>query len=132
MTNDAEWLVRVFIDHGDSPVWYRGPLDYDEMHLSPELERDLRAFEARYDEVLDDRHGYAVLPEHRESYEREGERLARALAVELGDQFAVEVLHPERGSGSRRYRAASPATNRRAQAAFLALHDDDRNPRAPR
>ncbi|WP_065960997.1 hypothetical protein [Curtobacterium sp. UCD-KPL2560] len=119
-----EWLVRVFVDHGDSPVWYRGPRDHDEMHLSPDLDRDLRAFDAWFSEAGDPRDPYAVRAEVRRAFEREGERLAQALAVELGTPFTVQVLHPGQGSGSRTYRSTSPATNERAHEAFVAFHDE--------
>jgi hypothetical protein len=124
MREDEEWLVRVFVDNAESPVWYRGPCDYSQMHLSPELERDLRKFSDRYYEVVEPRDGYAVRGDIRHSYEREGERLAQALALEVGQPFSVSVIHPTRGSGSRTYRSSSAPTNLEAQAAFVMLHDE--------
>lgn len=119
-----EWRVRVFVDDAESPVWYRGPCDYNEMHLSSKLERDLRKFNGWYYEVVEPRDGYAVRADVRHEYEREGERLAQALASEVGHLFSVSVIHPTRGSGSRTYRSSSAPTNFEAHAAFVVLHDE--------
>lgn len=120
-----EWLLRVFVDHGESPVWYRGPRDYDEMHLSPNLERDLRQFDDLYYDAEDPQDQHAVRGDVRRDFEREGERLAQALAIEVGAPFIVSVIHPGHRSGSRTYRSPSAATNHRAHAAFVAVHDKD-------
>lgn len=121
-----EWDVRVFVDHAETPVWYHGPRDHDEMCLSPDLERDLRAFDDWHYRIEDPRDFYAVRADVRAAYEREGERLAQALAVELGQPFIVTVLHPDHGSGRRTYRSTSAPTNPEAHDAFVRIHDEDR------
>jgi hypothetical protein len=77
-----------------------------------------------YYEVVEPRDGYAVRADVRHDYEREGERLAQALASEVGHPFSVSVIHPTRGSGSRTYRSSSAPTNFEAHAAFVVLHDE--------
>jgi hypothetical protein len=117
-----EWLIRVFNDSAETPVWYRNPLDHDEMALSPALRSGLEAFSAWFAEVELPR-GYGVEPDVRTAFETEGERLAQALALEVGEPFKVEVIHPDMSSGKRRYKHACPGTNPAAGAAFHALHD---------
>lgn len=118
-----EWLIRVFNDAAETPVWYHGPLAYEEMALSPALRSGLEAFEAWFSEVELLR-GYGVEPDVRRAFEAEGERLAQALARELGEPFEVEVIHPDRSSGKRRYKHSGPGANPTAVAAFRALHDE--------
>ncbi|QCR42238.1 hypothetical protein C1N91_00505 [Curtobacterium sp. SGAir0471] len=125
MRESDEWVVRVFVDHGATPVWYGGPRDYDEMHVSPDLERDLQVFDDWYYDAEDPLEQYAVRSNVRHDFEREGERLAQALAKELGAPFSVTVIHPGDRSGSRTYRSPVAATNPRAHAAFIAIHDED-------
>lgn len=120
-----ERLVRVFVDHGETSVWYGGPRDYDEMHLSPDLERDLQVFDDWYYDAEDPLEQYAVRADVRYDFEREGERLAQALAKQLGAPFSVTVIHPGHSAESRTYRSPSAATNPRAHAAFVAIHDED-------
>lgn len=119
------WLFRVFVDHGETPVWYGGPRDHDEMHLSPDLQRDLQAFDDWDYDTEDQQEQYAVRADVRHDLEREGERLAHALAKELGAPSSVTVIHPGHRCRSRTYRRLSAAKNHRAHAAVVVVHDKD-------
>lgn len=87
----------------ETAVWFGGPRDDDEMHLSPELEHDLHAFDDWYRNAEDPLEQCAVGAGVRHDFEREGERLVQALARELGAPFSVAVIDPGGRAGSRTF-----------------------------
>lgn len=78
--------VRLFVDHGESPVWTWEPLDYAELQLPADLEARMRAWEAAFyaDDIDETRHDQAT-----QRHRAEGILLAGQLAGELGSPLAV-------------------------------------------
>lgn len=93
--------VRLFVDHGESPVWTWEPLDYGELQLPPELEARMHAWEdAAYAHDIDDTAADPAAQGHR----AEGILIAGQLAGELGSPLAVHYApaDPE-GHGAHGY-----------------------------
>ncbi|WP_372696732.1 hypothetical protein [Arthrobacter sp. JSM 101049] len=88
--------VRLFVDHGESPVWTWEPLDYAELQLPAELETRMRTWEAAF---------YALGPEAAgpgpaaQRHRAEGILLAGQLAGELGSPLAVHYASADPRAG---------------------------------
>ena len=119
-------VVRLFSGHAESVVWFSEPVPYAETRLDAALVGDLRAWDAAFHAGLT-AEGDWRSPDLAEQQERVGARLARRLADQLGDDFEVEH---DLGDDRRRVRAAGPARNPEAAAAFGAMADRARAERA--
>ena len=84
-------VVRLFVGHAETPVWFSGPRDWDEMCLGDDLTADLRAWDAAWyaSRDPDDFRWTAVEPEV--EHRRRGVELAGRLADALGPPFVVQV-----------------------------------------
>lgn len=109
----ATTVVRLFPDYAESVIWFSGPVAYEQTRLDADLVADLRAWDASYYAGLTD-HEWSS-PELAARHLRAGARLARRVADQIGDAFEVEH---DLGSTHRRVRAAGPACNPAAAAAF--------------
>src|SRR5689334_1382975 len=110
-------VVRLFSGWAESPVWFDGPVAYEDTRLDAELVADLRAWDDGYYAALTPTYAWSS-PDLEARYHREGARLARRLADQLGDEFEVEH---DLGDARRRVRATGPARNQEAAAAFRAM-----------
>lgn len=115
----ATSVVRLFPDHAGSVIWFRSPVPYEETRLDPRLIADLRAWDASYYAGLTSSDEWRT-PEVGTRFHAAGARLARRLADQIGDDFQVEH---DLGESHRRVRAAGPARNPAAAAAFQRLAD---------
>lgn len=91
--------VRLFVDHGESPVWTWEPVGYDELQLPAELEARMRAWEAEFtDQDIDTTSTGVLSRRHR----AEGILIAGQLAAELGSPLAVHYApaSPEEAGSS--------------------------------
>jgi hypothetical protein len=85
-------VVRVFPDYAGTVLWFvDGPVDYSDAKVTASLAADMSAWEDSYYTGLDDEREWKTTDLEVHHY-REGLRLARALSVELGDAFEVEVF----------------------------------------
>ena len=84
-------VVRLFVGHAETPVWFSGPRDWGEMCLGDDLTADLRAWDAAWyaSRDPDDFRWTAVEPEV--EHRRRGVELAGRLADALGPPFVVQV-----------------------------------------
>lgn len=84
-------VVRLFVGHAETPVWFSGPRDWDEMCLGDDLTADLRAWDAAWyaSRDPDDFRWTAAEPEV--EHRRRGVELAGRLAEALGPPFVVQV-----------------------------------------
>jgi hypothetical protein len=112
-------VVRLFPDYAGTVIWFPDPVPYEETQLDATLIADLRAWDASYYAGLNSNYEWRT-PELGTRFHREGVRLARRLADQIGDDFQVEHHH---GKSRRRIRAAGPARNPDAAAAFHCLAD---------
>lgn len=110
----ASSVVRLFSGWADSVVWFSGPVAYEDTRLDHALVADLRTWDDAYYAGLTSDYDWRD-PALAAQYYRAGARLARRVAEQIGDDF--EVQH-DLGDAHRRVRAAGPARNREAAAAF--------------
>jgi hypothetical protein len=128
---DGDWrerrrsTVRMFPDFAGSVLWFTdGLVSYEESALSAGLVGELQWWEQGWLDGLGD--DYALrTPDLERRHQREGLRLARLLADELGDRLAVE-FHRIDSDGFVMIRSRGAPTNRAAAAAFTAWADADR------
>lgn len=110
-------VVRMFPDYAGTVLWYSGgPVDYKDAHLPAELVADLQAWEASYDNGLDDEMKWRSRDQEK-AYWATAADLARRVAEALGNAFVIE------GDGGK-VRSDSPPTCPEAAAAFTALEDE--------
>jgi hypothetical protein len=121
--------VRMFFDHAGTVLWFvNGPVAYEDSGLPADLIERLRAWEREEDAAFARTDG--TRPSAREAADEQrrdeiGLRLAREIADELGDQFAVEfhrAAAPERVI----LRARHPGSNPAARSAFERWEEADR------
>jgi hypothetical protein len=111
-------VVRMFPDYAGTVLWYGGgPVDYDDAHLPAGLVADLEAWEASYDEGLDDELEWRSR-DLEKAHAVQGAELARRVAEALGSAF---VIQGDRG----KVRSDRPPTSPEAAAAFNALADQE-------
>jgi hypothetical protein len=116
-------VIRLFPDYAESAIWFAiGVVRYEDAHLSPELQEDMKSWEASFYADLDTFNGWRS-PESAESFAKNGLLLAGRLADELGKDFEVEVDADVAGRRMRRFRSDSVATNLSAAKAFRAIAD---------
>jgi hypothetical protein len=115
----ATSAVRLFSGWADSPIWFRGPIAYEDTQLHDSLVADLRAWDSSYYAALTSDYDWAD-PDDATRYYRAGARLARRLAEQIGDDFQVEH---DLGDTHHRVRAPGPALNPKAAAAFHEMAD---------
>jgi len=109
-------VVRMFPDYAGTVLWYGGgPVDYEDAHLPAGLVADLEAWEASYDDGLDDELEWCSR-DLAKAHEAQGAELARRVAEALGSAFVIQ------GDGGR-VRSDGPPTSPEAAAAFTALAD---------
>ena len=111
-------VVRMFPDYADTVLWFDGPVDYAQCGLSERLIRDLTRWEQGYYDALEDLEWRT--PELAAQFTKDGIRLARQVARELGEDFEVEFRSYENGAGVRRFRGQGPrlsGSNRRLRPA---------------
>ena len=114
-SRDGRLVVRLFPDHAGTVLWSGGPVDYDEAHLSPGLEDDLRAWDAFHRSRLDPDHRHHA-PEDEHEFAATGDTLAQRVADELGSGVEVHLIV----GGRQVFRSPAPPTSARAAAAFHA------------
>jgi alditol oxidase len=104
--------VRLMADHARSPVWFGyEPIPLDTTGLSDELIGDLENWAGRVERLAHVDVDDTDLPRTVGLLDDEGVRLARRIALELGDEFEVEFgFDGVRG----RFRSDDIAGNRRA------------------
>jgi hypothetical protein len=118
-------LIRLFSDYSETVIWFDNFTSYEESGLSTELIGDLRAWDESYYAGLENYEWRSR--EAGRTHRREGRRLARHLADEVGADFAVEVdghrvrsgreaRSPEAAAAFRAMRASSLAERERIQA----------------
>ncbi|MGP5072937.1 hypothetical protein ACTXOR_04540 [Arthrobacter rhombi] len=91
--------VRLFVDHGESPVWTWEPVAYEELALPAALEARMRVWETEFTEQDIDTTSTGVLSRR---HRAEGILIAGQLAGELGSPLAVHYApaSPEESGGS--------------------------------
>jgi hypothetical protein len=128
----ATTVVRLFVGHASSPVWFSGPRGWDEMSLDDALTADLRRWDADWyaSRDRDDFRWTADDPEI--EHRRRGLELARRIADALGPPFVVQldaVDDPVAPDGALRRELVSSdqgPTQPRASARFRAWADEAR------
>lgn len=91
-TSDADVaVVRLFVGHAGSPVWFRGDVDLDELLVDDELTRDLRAWEEDWYAGRELNTFEWVGPGPEVEHLRRGVDLAYRLSRALGSAVVVEV-----------------------------------------
>ena len=118
----ATSVVRLFPDYAGTVIWFIGPIAYGETRLDAGLVADLQAWEASYYAGLTSDYSWRS-PDVEAHFNKLGAGLARRLADQIGDQFQVQYAFDE---AHRRVRAAGPARNPKAAAAFQQLADQAR------
>jgi hypothetical protein len=115
-------VVRLFVDHANSVVWFSDPVPYEESHLTADLVQALREWEQSYYVGLDDDFEWrsAELPGQ---FNAEGRKRATRLAEEIGDEFHVELHEAGARPPWPLFHSEEPATNPDAAAAFRARAD---------
>ena len=92
--------IKVMADYERSPVWLAGQegtgnVSFYELPISETLAADLWEWSDDYEDTRDPedpaRSGFAT-PEAGRRFAEAGERLARRLAVELGDEYVVSYF----------------------------------------
>ena len=128
----ATTVVRLFVGHASSPVWFEGPRDWGEMGFDDDLTADLRRWDADWYSSRDrDDHRW-VADEPEIEHRRRGLALAGRVADALGRPFVVQVdaVDEPRGPDGalRREVVASEQgpTQPRASARFRAWADEAR------
>ena len=123
MPTSGEYLrsvVRVFPDYADTVLWFApGPVSYEDAHLSPELTRDMQAWEEFFyanSDGLGTWHTFSA-----KTYDAEGLRLCERLADEVGDVVGVEYRSDRKGVKKVLLRGVGHGTNSEARAAFEAM-----------
>jgi hypothetical protein len=125
----ASTVVRLFVGHAASPVWFSGPRDWDEMGFDDELTRDLRRWDADWYASRDDGDFRWTSDEPEIEHRRRGLELAQRIADALGSPFVVQVDavdDPAGPHGALRREAVSSEqgpTQPRASARFRAWTD---------
>jgi hypothetical protein len=128
----ASTVVRLFVGHAPSPVWFSGPRDWDEMGFDDELTRDLRRWDADWYASRDDDDFRWTSDEPEIEHRRRGLELAQRIADALGSPFVVQVDavdEPVGPHGALRREAVSSEqgpTQPRASARFRAWADASR------
>lgn len=112
--------VRMFCGWADSVLWMQsGPVDYDELGLPANLERELTRWDSTW--------SYTAHPDHRDAtlresfaHHRQGRRLAQQVADALGREILIDlrmgncpVFHHYRGRGDALSPHALAAVRRR-------------------
>jgi hypothetical protein len=115
-------VVRLFVGHANSVIWFSDPVPYEESHLTGGLVGDMREWEQSYYAGLDDDFEWrsAELPGQ---HNAEGRKLALRLAEEIGNGFQVELHEAGASPPWPLIRSDEPASNPEAAAAFRARAD---------
>lgn len=115
-------VVRLFVGHANSVIWFSDPVSYEESHLTAGLIGALREWEQSYYAGLDDDFEWrsAELPGR---INAEGGKLAQRLAQEVGDDFHVEFHEVGATAPWPLFHSDDVASNPQAAAAFRARAD---------
>lgn len=116
----ATSVVRLFPGWADSVVWFPSPVAYADTHLDASLVADLVEWERSFYAGLGPDLSWPS-PQLEADFLAVGARLARRLADQIGDEFQVQH---DTAAGHRLVRAAGPARNREAEAAFRGFADE--------
>lgn len=84
-------VVRLFVGHAESPVWFSEPRAWDEMGFDADLEADLRRWDADWYSSRDREDFHWIADEPEIEHRRRGLDLAQRIADALGEPFVVEV-----------------------------------------
>lgn len=90
-TDTESAVVRLFVGHAPSPVWFRGVRDWDEMGFDSDLTADLRRWDADWYACRDRDDPRRTADEPEIEHRRRGLALARRIADALGSPFVVQV-----------------------------------------
>ncbi|NRD27983.1 hypothetical protein [Frigoribacterium sp. VKM Ac-2836] len=114
-SQDGRVIVRVFPDYAGTVLWSGGAVDYEEAHLSQELEGDLQAWESFHRSRLDpDRPTHTTQDAY--DFAVTGRALAGQLSEELGRGVEVHLIV----EGRQVFRSTEAPLNPRAAKAFHA------------
>ncbi|WP_460514058.1 hypothetical protein [Frigoribacterium salinisoli] len=124
-------VVRLFVDHAASPVWFSEPRDWDEMGFDADLTDDLRRWDAEWYSSRDREDFEWIADEPEIEHRRRGVALAQRITDALGAPFVVEVeathrVAPDGGPCRERVSSEQEATQPRAAARFRAWAQEAR------
>ena len=134
-THQAPLVVRLDAEYCSSAIWFvASEIDYETAQLSPELERDISAWNDliyEYNDAIQDdpRRPSPVwddddVASHEAARIAAGVDLAKRLATELGASFEVHLpMAPT--ERQQWHHSPAPASNPAAEAAFLQLEADE-------
>ena len=84
-------VVRLFVGHAESPVWFPEPRDWHEMGFDADLTDDLRRWDAEWYASRDREDFEWIADEPEIEHRRRGVALAQRIAGALGAPFVVEI-----------------------------------------
>jgi len=113
-------VLRIFPDYADTVIWNDfGPVPYEDINLSAQLQHELEAWERFYYEKATPYFEWAVASD-RERFTEDGRRLTESIAKEVGSEFEFELRLSDRGPKNM-VRSDSAPTNPEAARAFHEL-----------
>jgi len=133
-THQPPLVVRLHSEYFSSAIWFvASDIDFETASLSPELERDIEAWNdliyEHNDAVWDGKsprpsRDAAVLAAREAARIATGITLAKRLATELGAHFTIQ-FDDAKTERERWHHSPAPASNPAAEAAFLALEAEE-------